>query len=498
MFSLLCISVSGYAFESVEDSSGATRTRLFEIKSADTKKVQEVVEQLLGRQESAQGVEVFSVERPDGTVTFLVVHDTAEKLEQIGAAITSLERESTAQRVSLNFNDVPLNQVLATIARAYNLNIIGGEDLSQKVTIHLKDVIVDDVFDIVLKSIGYAYTKEGNVIWIVSKESVLTPLVTEIFKLEFTSADKVKEAISHLLTEKGQIKSFTNFGEEKYSDCLVVTDTADSIKAMKSVINRLDRKPRQVIIEAKFCEVTLNKDDESGLDVVMEATLTGASEKTTFPLKTDGANPLIGPVEDFLASGAGSSQLTTGTLSFENFSATLKALDSKTTVNLVASPRLSTRDGETAEIIIGDIVPIPIYERNDSTGSIEVTGYEDQSVGTVLEVTPMINDDRTVTLTVHPEVSEITSFTGPNNERPVISTREVTTTFTVENGKTFVLGGLKKNTVTNTYRQIPILGNMFGGIPVFGRLFRFYDDSIETKELLIFITPTIIDEKNNS
>lgn len=494
----LHVSLFGYAFETVEDESPRVTTHLFEIENLDIRSARESVEKLLSKEENIKAhVELFTVDRPEGSFAFLAVQDTPLKIEEIGQALKELEETSMARSatVSMNFSDVPLNQILATIAQAYDLNIVGGEELSQKASIYLKNIPIEDVFEVVLKSTGYTHIRDGNIIWIVSKESVTAPLVTEVIKLQFASAEKIKDAVSHLLTSGGNIKSFINFGEDKYSNHLIITDTSEAISAVKKVIKKLDRRIGQVIIEVKFAEVTLDKDDEVGIDWILKASAKGSNFVTTFPFNATGAKMFGKPTLD-LPSGAVTTTptLTLGTLTFNEFTTTIKALDTKSVINLIASPRLATRDGEEAEIIIGDKVPIPTYERNEETGTIEVTGYQEEQVGTLLKVTPMINDNRTVTLVVHPEVSEITGATGPNNERPIVSTREVTTSFTVENGKTVVIGGLRKETINNTYRQIPIFGDMFGWIPIFGRLFRFQDDATDTKELVIFITPTIVEE----
>ena len=496
---LMHMTLFGYAFETVEVESSGVRTHLFEIEKIDMQSAKESVEALLSKDENIRAhIELFTVDRPEGSFGFLAVQDTPLKIEEIGAVLKKLEETAVSQSttVSMNFSDVPLNQILATIAQAYGLNVVGGEELSQKASIYLKDIPIEDVFEVVLKSSGYTYIKEGNIIWVVSKESIITPLVTEVLKLKFASAMKIQEAVGYLLSSGGSIKSFINFGEEKYANYLIITDTTEGLSNIKKVIKKLDRRIGQVVIEAKFAEVTLDKDDEVGVDLALQASVRGTNMPTTFPFnaqatKVFGQTMLNRPTGSIVTTP----EFTFGQLTFQDATATIKALDSKSVINLIASPRLTTRDGEQAKIVIGDRIPIPIYERNESVGSIEITGYQDENVGTLLTVTPMINDDRTITLVVHPEVSEITGFTGPNKERPIVSTREITTTFTVENGKTVVIGGLKKKTINNTHRQIPIFGDMFGWIPVFGRLFRFQDDATDIKELLIFITPTIVEEE---
>lgn len=391
------------------------------------------------------------------------------------------EAEFTPGRVSMSFSDVPLNQILTTIAQSTDLNIIGGEALSQKVSVRLKDVLLADVFDIILKSSGYTYIKDGEVLRIVSEDEL--PLVTEVFELKFANASQIEEAASHLVSGQGNLKTFSKFSEEEYSNCLIITDTPTSVEAVRSLVGKLDRRVEQVMIEVKFCEVTLDKDIELGIEWAIAASLRGAGTETMFPIHKMGLERLERPAEFSEPEG----EITLGTVSFTEFTTTLHALDSESEVNLIATPRIATRDGEEAEIVIGDKVPIPLYERNESTGTMEVTGYQTEEVGVLLRVTPIVNRDNTVTLKIYPEVSEITGYTGPNDERPIVSTRQVNTVFTVEDGKTVVIGGLMNQTLSKSVERVPF----FGKIPVLGRLFSYQDDSTDRTELLIFITPHI-------
>ncbi len=402
----------------------------------------------------------------------------------------AIEKHIDATKVNIDFTDVPLNEILATIAQNTDLNIIGGEEVSQKISVHLKGVPLDALFDIILKSTEYGYIKDGGIIRIIPKVNL--PTETEVFELQFASAEKVMESVAHLLTQKGKIRSFSNFAQSSPTNVLVVTDVPESIQNIRALIEKIDKKVKQVMIEVKFCEVTLNKDDELGIDWVIAASMNGATGFTTFPLGREGERIPEAPIPSGAAVvSEGGIIGTLGNVDFSDFRATLHALDSRTKVKLIATPQVATRSGDQAQIVIGDKVPIPTYERSKETGSMEITGYEFENVGVLLKVTPFVNVDNSVTLNIHPEVSEITSYVGPNNERPVVSTREITTVFTVNNGETIVLGGLKRQSITTSENKVPFLGN----IPFLGRmLFTYKSDSDERKELLLFITPHVLDD----
>jgi len=462
-------------------------TRLFEIKNVDVNEAKKSLQSLLTKDKDiASSIEIFTVQRSGKNIDYLVAKDTPQNIEQISLAMERLEKEFAPVLVNVDFTDVELSKILTTVARTSNLNIVGGAELSQKVSIHLKNVPLEKVFDILLSSSGYTYLREDEVLRIVSEEKAL---VTEVFELKYVSASKVEQVVAQLISKEGKSKSFSKFQDNAYSHFLIITDTKEVVERIRQLVERLDRRKRQVMIEVKFAEVTLDKSDQLGIDWVLKASLKGATGPTTFPLGKEAEALLAQPLLVTRPTGT----FTLGTISYAEFSATFNARDSKTRTTLIASPSVATGDGEAAEIIIGDKVPIPLYERAKDTGIMSVSGYQDENVGVLLRVTPVINNDNTVTLKIHPEVSEITGYTGPNNERPIVSTREVTTSFTLENGKTIVLGGLMKKIITNTERRVPFLGH----IPMLGRIFTYHDDEDTRKELLVFITPHILGESEN-
>lgn len=394
------------------------------------------------------------------------------------------DRKLPDMKVSLSFADVPLSDVLNTLTKIADLNLVGGEGLSQKVTIYLKDVTLQDALDSVLRSAGYAYVPEGKILRIVPKNEA--PLETKVFKLKYVSAQQITDALAGLISDRGKVKTFSKFAEAKHADTLIIQDTAEAIKKATVLIQRLDKKPKQVMIEAQFVQVTLDKTDELGIDWVMKATFQGAAGPTAFPVGTKGQRIIEHP--EITSSPQ---EITYGSISFTDFTAALSAIDTKKKVDVLSNPKVAVRENEEAILTVGDRVPIPTYERMEQTGLMEVTGYQEERVGVVLRVTPVINDDNSISLRLRPEVSKIVG-SGKIGllEKPTISTNEIETIVTIDNGKTIVLGGLRSSSITKSNRNVPFLQN----IPLFGNLFKFKSDVIEESELLIFITPRIIKE----
>jgi len=167
----------------------------------------------------------------------------------------------------------------------------------------------------------------------------------------------------------------------------------------------------------------------------------------------------------------------------------LEILNSRTDTNIISNPRITTLNNQEAKIIVGTIVPIPLYEYSTDTGTRIISGYENQKIGVQLVVTPNINEQKYITLDVVPSVDEITGWTGPDNERPIISTRSATTKVMIKDGQTLVIGGLISEKKVKYKKKVPILGD----IPILGLLFTKKEDTVDKTDLLIFITPRIIE-----
>ncbi|MFO0983254.1 MAG: type II and III secretion system protein [Planctomycetota bacterium] len=179
-----------------------------------------------------------------------------------------------------------------------------------------------------------------------------------------------------------------------------------------------------------------------------------------------------------------------GSLDFTQFQAMLEILQAKGNAKLVASPQITALDGVEARIHIGETIPVPTYSRNEQYNVTYVTGYQDRDVGTTMLVTPHVNDDRTVTLDVRPEVSVITGYVGQFHEVPIVAKRRAETQVRLVYGRTLVIGGLVRDKEITRESKVPLLGD----IPLLGYLFRYQSTETEKTDLLIFVTPTIVDQ----
>lgn len=348
------------------------------------------------------------------------------------------------------------------------------------------------------------------------------PLDTQAFVLNFSKVDEIKAAVSNLVSPRGKIML------EARTNTLIITETRQSLDRIAAIIVKLDRMTPQVMIEAKIIETTLGSSEKLGIDWTLQVALSGAARPTTFPFqageeyKGDGKKffPKVqvpGSLERTSVSQVDSqtgqlintqetetlfhklvnafpdvptSAFQFGTLDFSQFKAILEVLNARTDTKILSNPRIVTLNNREAKILVGSVVPIPNYEYSKDTGTRVVSGYTDQEIGVGLTVTPNINDKDYVTLNVRPTIDQIIGYTGPNNERPIISTRNAETNVMVKDGQTLVIGGLISEKKIKFKKKVPILGD----IPGLDYLFSKKEDSVERTELLIFISPHIIRE----
>lgn len=396
---------------------------------------------------------------------------------------------------SLEFREVDIKDVLRQLATQYNLNIVFSESVKGFVTVHLGNVSIDQALDSIITVNGFAYTKKENVYKVTSQaEAQREGRQTKLFKLNNAEAAVIKDTLQKVLSSDGSIEA------DARSNSIVITDSPFVLAKIESMIVSLDGITPQVLIEAKIVETSLTRTEKLGIDWSTTITATGSSRPITFPFSSKSQSKYYPVVED--ATGANTfatataDDFTFGTLDFTGVQAVFDMLKSRQKTHLVANPRIVTLNNRNATINVGKVLSQPTYERNSTTGKLEITGWQSYNVGVSLDVTPQISPDGHVKLKLKPEVSSLIGYASTRDgvsEGPITSSRSAQTEVLLKDGQTVVIGGLVKDESTEIESKIPLLGD----IPVLGWLFKkktVGSDSNPTEktDLLIFVTARII------
>lgn len=421
-------------------------------------------------------------------------------------SFVSFKSEAKNVSITLSLSEAEISDVLRMISAQSGINIIAGPEVSGKVTISFENVSLDDALSSILKSHGYDYIKEGNIIRVLNTGIKVAPTKTKVYTLKYIDASDIKTPLDGIISSFGKIqivRRSKGVGSEQTagrSNVIMVTDLMSNFKKIEEIMEKLDVAQKQVMIEAKIIEVSLTKGANLGINWNLQAGVTGGKVPTTLPLTNSATSNNLFPSgsttsTDFTAGNLFPNALTTdfafGILDFSSLSATLKLMKSKGDVNVLSNPKIATLDNQEAKIVVGDVIPIPTYTYNDERAKWEITGYDEEEVGITLTVTPHISPEGTITMKVIPEVSEITGWVvGPSgqNEKPLIATRKAETQVTVNDTDTIAIGGLIKDKETETINKVPLLGD----IPILGWLFKHKQKSVEKIDLLVFITPYIL------
>ncbi|RKY37595.1 MAG: hypothetical protein DRP78_00655 [Candidatus Omnitrophota bacterium] len=413
-------------------------------------------------------------------------------------------KSSEGENISVEFKDADIQDVFEILALKGNLNIVADPDVTGLISVTMNDVPWEKVLSVVCRTYGYAYEREDNIIRVTTLEKQSQEsLDTEVFTLNYAKALDVSATIDVMKSERGSIKY------DQRANLVIVNDIPTNIYRIGKVIKRLDTITPQVSIEAKIIETSLTDDDRLGMKWNVSAVATGSSRPTTFPwgidkgygTKTSQYLPLPKKPGEFHSGTnpsfplAAADDYSFGILNSSAFSLLLEAIVSRGKTNILSNPRITTLDNHPAKIHIGTDWPIAKYSFSEESDRFVITGWEYKSYGVLLEVTPTINKDGFVTLKLHPEISDkqdIVTFEGA--EVPILSSQSAEATVMIKSGDTLVIGGLLKNKKVTSKTKVPILGD----IPILGLFFTHKMNAVEKKDLLIFITPRIVNADNNS
>ena len=420
----------------------------------------------------------------------------------------------TGERLSLNFQDIEVRSVLQLLADFTGLNLVVSDSVEGNLTLRLKNVPWDQAMDIILKTKGLDKRKAGNVILIAPTDEIaareklelearkqveeLERLRTEFIKVNYAKAADMADLLK--LTDNAILSPRGSVSVDERTNTLLVKDTNSSLANVRTLLAELDIAVRQVLIESRV--VIANDDFSKELGVRFGVSASSA-----------GSNPVVGNgSQNAITSGSleGASAIANGNspgldglnvnLPVQNpagsFALALAKLPLGTLLEMelsaaqiegrgevVSSPRVITADSHTARIEQG--VEIPYLELDDGDATLKF-----RKAVLSLEVTPQITpDDRVIMdLDVHKDnVGEEVSF-GRGLSAPSIDTREVQSQLLVDNGQTVVLGGIYETVVSSQTQRVPF----FSDLPIVGNLFKTTKDVDDRTELLIFVTPKIL------
>lgn len=409
-------------------------------------------------------------------------------------------KEYVGEKISLDFQDADLVHIFRLLADISGYNIVVSPHVKGKFSMKLVNVPWDQAFDIILRNYGLSKAVEGNIIRVAptsvlareeeeiakAKEALLKAgdLVTTVYPINYADVKKVKKIIkdAKIMTKRGYISV------DERTSSVIIKDVETMHPEFVRLIESLDLPTRQVTIEAKIVEVTTNFTKELGIQWGVlwsppdsRTTIGGPS----IPGGTgfNAGNPLMVNLPAAVQSGSGGA-MGIGYISAANtftLDLQLSAMESSGNGRIISNPRITTSDNQEATIKQGKKIP---YQ----TVSAQGTKTEFVDAQLELTVTPHITPDGTIVMEIQVKKNEA-DFSRTVGGVPTIDTKEAKTQVLIENGDTLVIGGIFKTNITESHAGIPGLSK----IPLIGWLFKKKQNTDTTSELLIFITPRIVE-----
>ena len=369
-------------------------------------------------------------------------------------------------KISLTLREVAISEVMEMISRSAHVNILLSDDIEGDVSVNLYGVGINEAINSIATAAGYAVERRDGSYFIVNRDQAGRhapggPTELRTFKVQYSEPDVIKNILEKHLSSYGKI---TTLNQRKL---LVIEDTPFFLDRIAKLLRELDRRPKQILIKAEILEITLKDNESYGLEwskIFNYDDGTGA-----FGLRGTSNPGTDGFFFDLV------------TPNIEVFLDTLRARERLRTL---ATPKLLALEDQPAETLIGERLG---YNVTTTIDNVTTTSTEFLESGVILKVKPSVDQDSRVLLEIHPEVS---TGTVSDDGIPNQSTTEVTTTMLVDSGKTIFIGGLMRRNATETREGIPILGD----IPGVGLLFSNRAISTFNTELVVLITPYIIDQ----
>ncbi|NWL80772.1 type IV pilus secretin PilQ [Pseudomonas taiwanensis] len=415
----------------------------------------------------------------------------------------------SGEKLSLNFQDIDVRSVLQLIADFTDLNLVASDTVQGNITLRLQNVPWDQALDLVLKTKGLDKRKVGNVLLVAPADEIaarerqelesqkqiaeLAPLRRELIQVNYAKAADIAKLFQSVTSGDPSAAGTDERGSITVDDrtnSIIAYQTQDKLEELRRIVTQLDIPVRQVMIEARIVEANVDYDKALGVNwrgaSIGDNNFVVGGGGLGRPAANQAGNVNLAnaPFVDLGATGATSSIgigfITDNTI----LDLELSAMEKTGNGEIVSQPKVVTSDKETAKILKGQEVP---YQEASSSGATS-TSFKEAALS--LEVTPQITPDNRIIMEVK-VTKDAPDFGNALNGVPPINKNEVNAKVLVNDGETIVIGGVFSNTQTKAVDKVPFLGDL----PFLGRMFR--RDVVQDKksELLVFLTPRIMNNQ---
>jgi type IV pilus assembly protein PilQ len=432
--------------------------------------------------------------------------------------ISDKKKRFTGRHIDLDFKDADIHNILRLLSDVGQVNIVTADDVGGTVTIRMRDVPWDQALDVILQAKHLGMVRDGNLIRVAPLATLekeremeiarrrqnkeLEPLETRLIPISYAQASEIQPRAADMLSERGKLSV------DERTNVLVARDTAGNLDQIEALVRNLDTQTPQVLIEGRIVEASSTYAREIGIQwggdfsassatgnptgLAFPSTVGVAGGATDNEAPTMGLSPISGarPNPNFAvnlpaAAGTGSGGalgITLGSIANNaNLNLRLSALEEEGTLRILSSPKILTLDNREAHIEQGTLIP---YSRVSAQGI--QTAFKEAKLN--LTVTPHVTADGSVLLKLMMTRDEPDFNNKGARGDPTILKREAQTELLVSDGHTAVIGGIFTRNSGTSYKKVPF----FGDIPILGWLFKNRSDSDRRSEMLIFITPRIV------
>ena len=442
----------------------------------------------------------YSTYQTDNKLTVSIRAMTVDDLQKRNA-----ERFAySGEKLSLNFQDIDVRSVLQLIADFTNLNLVASDTVQGGITLRLQNVPWDQALDLVLKTKGLDKRMVGNVLLVAPAEEIaarerqelesqkqiaeLAPLRRELLQVNYAKAADIAKLFQSVTSAEAKVDERGSITVDERTNNIIAYQTQNRLDELRRIVAQLDIPVRQVMIEARIVEANVDYDKSLGVrwgGSVQKGNwnssgVNGSSTTIGTPGSTGTNSPFVDLGTSANTSGIGIAFITDNVL----LDLELTAMEKTGNGEIVSQPKVVTSDKETAKILKGTEIP---YQEASSSGATSVS-FKEASLS--LEVTPQITPDNRIIMEVKVTKDE-PDYLNKVQDVPPIKKNEVNAKVLVRDGETIVIGGVFSNTQSKVLDKVPFLGD----VPYLGRLFRRDVLAEKKSELLVFLTPRIMNNQ---